>query len=170
MTIQPNQEQHMLISRRFFMLKSGILSISLGRYYITSISRIFLNTNVNYTWSNHWFHHNTRSLLPIALKCKIAYCNHWLVIEIGRWTIIPISRDTRLCHFCSCNAIKNEAHFMSECLLYNPFKDKFSSLFENVVLGSHKSFFQSNQQVNISYLMEATTLCHTRKLIGLKPS
>ena len=114
-----------------------------------------------------------QSLTPPQHKIIMAYCtsNHWLIIEIGQWTIIPTSRDTRLCHFCSCNAVENETHFMSECLLYNPIRDKFSSLFENVVLGSFKSFFQSNQQVNISfYIREATTLRHTRKLIGLKPS
>ena len=52
-----------------------------------------------------------------------------------------------------------------------PIRDKFPSLFENVVVGSLKSFFQSNQQVNNSlYLMEATTPCHSRELTGLKRS
>ena len=55
--------------------------------------------------------------------------------------------------------------------LYNPFRDKFPSLFENVLLGSLKSFVQINQQVNVSlYVTEATALCHYRELIGLKPS
>ena len=45
----------------------------------------------------------------------------------------PISRVTTLCHFCSYNANENEAHFILECPLYKPIRDKFPSLFENVV-------------------------------------
>ena len=61
MTTQPHQKHLMMISWR---LRSGPLSISQGRNKITSISRIFSNVNVNYTWSNHWHHHNATSLLP----------------------------------------------------------------------------------------------------------
>ena len=41
-------------------------------------------------------------------KIIIAYhtLNHRLAIEIERWTIIPISRDTRLWHFRSYNALE----------------------------------------------------------------
>ena len=43
-----------------------------------------------------------------------------------------------------------------ECAQYSPTKDKFQSLFENVILGSLKSFFQLDHQVNISlYLKKA---------------
>lgn len=60
---------------------------------------------------------------------------------------------------------------MLECPLCNPIRDKFPSLFENVVARSLKSFLQIEQQVNISfYLTEANTLCHSRKSLGLKPS
>ena len=71
-----------------------------------------LNTNVNCTWSNHWLHHNARSLLPTTPR-TIDFA-----IEIGLWTTICISRDTRLYHFCSYNVAENEAHFMLECPLY----------------------------------------------------
>ena len=72
--------------------------------------------------------------------------------------IIPISRENRLCHYCSHNAVKNEAHFILESPLYDPIRDKFLSLFENVVLDNLKSFFQLDDQVDISlYLMKATT-------------
>ena len=55
--------------------------------------------------------------------------------------------------------------------LHNLVRDKFSSLFEDVILGSLKTFFQLDQQVDISlYLMEATTLRHSRELASLKPS
>ena len=46
---------------------------------------------------------------------------------------IPISRDTKLCHFYSYDAVENEAHFVLECPLYNPIRDKFPSLFEDKV-------------------------------------
>ena len=52
---------------------------------------------------------------------------------------------------------------MLEYPLYNPIRDKFPSLFENVVPGNLKSFFKLDQQVDISlYLTEATTLCHSK--------
>ena len=48
---------------------------------------------------------------------------------------------------------------MLECPLYNSIRDKFQSLFENVVLGSLKSFFQLDHQHDISlYVIEATAL------------
>ena len=59
---------------------------------------------------------------------------------------------------------------MLECPLYNPIRDKFPSIFKNVVLGSLKSFFHDHQ-VDISlYLTEATALRHSRELASLKPS
>jgi hypothetical protein len=43
--------------------------------------------------------------------------------------------------------------------------------FENVVLGGPNSFFQLDCQVDISvYMLKATKLYHSRKLVGLKPS
>ena len=55
--------------------------------------------------------------------------------------------------------------------MYNPVRDKFPSLFENVVPGSLKSFFQLDQQVNISlYLTEATAIHHFRGLTSLNLS
>ena len=65
---------------------------------------------------------------------------------------------------------------MLECPLYNPTKDSFKIhiyiyIFKNVVVGSIKSFFQLDHQVDISgYLTEATALRHSRILAGLKPS
>lgn len=77
----------------------------------------------------------------------------------------------QLCHFCSYAVIEDDVYFMLECPLCNPIRDKFPSLFENVVARSLKSFLQIEQQVNISfYLTEANTLCHSRKSLGLKPS
>ena len=60
MTTQPHLKSHIMISRRHFLPKSGTLSMSQGRNYITSTSMIFSNTNMNYNWSNHWHHHNAR--------------------------------------------------------------------------------------------------------------
>ena len=46
---------------------------------------------------------------------------------------------------------------------YNPIRDKFPSMFESIVLGSLKSFFQLDHQSDISlYLTEAATLRHSR--------
>ena len=46
---------------------------------------------------------------------------------------------------------------MLECPIYNFVRDKFQSLFENLILGSLQSFFQLDHQVDIGlYLMKAT--------------
>lgn len=63
-------------------------------------------------------------------------------IDIGPWLTIPIRRDNKVCHCCSYKVIENEAPFVLECPLYNSISDRFPSLFQNVVLGSLKFFFQ----------------------------
>ena len=60
---------------------------------------------------------------------------------------------------------------MLEYPLYKSIRDKFPSLFENVLLGSIESFFQLDHLVDITlYLTEPTALCHSRELLGFKPS
>jgi hypothetical protein len=108
-------------------------------------------------------------LTPPQCKIITTYCtsNYRLTIESRQWTTIPISGDTSLCHLCFYDAIINEAHFMLECPLDNSIRDKFPSLFENIVLESLKSYLQLDHQVDISlYLTEATILHHSRELIS----
>lgn len=59
-----------------------------------------------------------------------------LTLKLDNETTIPISRDTRICHFAPIMQSKKEANFMLECFVYNPLEDKFPSLFENIVLGN----------------------------------
>ena len=80
---------------------------------------------------------------------------------------IPISRDDRLCYFSFYNAGENEAHFVLGCPLYPPIRDKLSLLFENVILGSIS--FNWTIKLTLTSISEATTLCHSKKLAGLKP-
>ena len=55
-----------------------------------------------------------------------------------------------------------------EWSLYNFIKDKWQSLFENVVLGNLKSFFQLDHQVDVSlYLTDAIALHHPKELASL---
>ena len=64
-----------------------------------------------------------------------------------------------------------KAPFMLECPLYKVIRDKFLSIFKNVVLGSLKSFAESAHQVDISlYLMEDTILHHSKEWTCLKLS
>jgi hypothetical protein len=104
------------------------------------------------TWSNHWHNHHAWLLLPIA----------------PRTIDLPLKLDNdrlSLFHFCSYNAIESELHIMLECPLYNFISNKFPSILENVILGSLKSFFQLDLQVNISlYLTVANSLRHSRQL------
>ena len=153
----------MLIWRRLFLLKSGIHSIFCGKKLDYLHLKDFLKYECELYLSNYWVH-NARSLLPIAPRTID------LSFKLDDGRVISISRDSRLCHFYSYNAIENEAHFVLEWPLSNPIGDKFSSQFENVVPKDLK-FFQVDQQVNISlYLTEATTLHHSKELTSLKPS
>lgn len=55
--------------------------------------------------------------------------------------------------------------------VHHPIKDKFSSPFENVVLGSLESFFRLDQQVDIVfYHRETTALRHSKNLPSFKTS
>ena len=49
-------------------------------------------------------------LTPPQCKIIAAYytSNHTLAIKTRQWSTTPISRDNRLCHFCSYNVVKNE--------------------------------------------------------------
>ena len=49
-------------------------------------------------------------------------------------------------------------HFVLECPMYYPIRDKFLSIFENGVLGSLKSYFQSDHEVDISLYLTAATM------------
>ena len=155
---QPNHIKKTYVDVKEAFLAKEWNSFHLSRRnYISSTLRIYLNINVNYTWRNHSFHHNARSLLPTAPQ-TIDF-----IIEIGWWTSIPVPRDTRLCTFSSIMQL--------ECPLYSPIRKKFPTLFEYVVSRTLKFVFQSNQQLNISlYLTKATTLHHSRESIGLKTS
>ena len=89
------------------------------------------------------------------------------------WTMvdIPISGDNRLFHFCSYNTVKNEARFVLEYPLYNYIREKFWLLFENVVLGSFKSFFLIGPSSwHLPCLTEATKLWLSRELAGFEPT
>ena len=57
---------------------------------------------------------------------------------------------------------------MLEFPYIHPIKDKCPSLFKNVILGSLKSFFNLDHQVDINlYLTEATSLRHSKELVGV---
>lgn len=98
--------------------------------------------------------------------------SHWLDIELGMWSTIPIPIFNKLCYFLSLNVLENKVHFVLKCPLHNLIKDRFLTLFLNVVLGGlRSSFFQLHHRVYISlYLMEATNaLCYTRERAFLSP-
>lgn len=64
-----------------------------------------------------------------------------------------------------------ETCFVLKSTLYNPSRDERPSLLQILVLGGHKSSFQLDHQVHISfYLIEANTLRDCRKLTSLSPS
>ena len=159
MTTQHHHKSHLMIWMRLCLLKSWILSITLGKKLDhLHLKRVFSNTKVYCTWTNHWQRPNTRSLLLTAPRTTD------LPLELDGGPQPLFFRGNILCHFCCSNVFENEAHFELECLQYNSIRDEFQSLFENVVLWSLKSFFQLDHDVNISlYLTEATPLRHCRE-------
>ena len=164
MTKQPHQKSHTMISMRLLLLKSEYFP-SLREEPRLPHLKDFLKYKCKLCLK--------QPMTPSQRKIIVAYhtSNHRLAIQIIRWRTIPISRDNRLCHFCSNSAVEKEPSFVLECALYNPIRDKFPSLFENVVLGSLWSFFQLDHEVGISlYLMEATALRHSSELPSLKAS
>ena len=118
-----------------------------------------------------WVIYLKQPLTPPERKTIVAYrtLKHRLAIESGWWTTIPISRGTRFCHFCSHNVVQNEAPFVLNIALYNPIIYIYVlSLFENVVLGSLKSFFQLDHDIDIClYIPEVAALHHSKKLEDL---
>ena len=97
--------------------------------------------------------------------------NHGLAIEIGQCLVIPISRDNKLCHFCSYDVVENDSLCARVSLYITSLDISFNHcLFEKALVGSFESFFQLHHQVNISlHLTEATALGHSRELVCLTP-
>ena len=62
---QRRQKSHLLISKRLFLLENSFHLLGKKLFYL-HLKDSLLNMNMNCTWSNHWQHPNTRSLLLIA--------------------------------------------------------------------------------------------------------
>ena len=108
----------------------------------------FYGKKLDYLHLKNFLHSECELYLkqPLTLpqrKIIAAYhsLNHRLAIEIGRWTVILISRGTRLCHFYCYNTVKmKHISCWRVCPLYNhPIRDTFPSTFENVVPRNLKS-------------------------------
>ena len=84
-----------------------------------------------------------------------------------RRSTIPIPKVTRLCHFY--NVVENEAHFVLKCPLYTSVRDRFPTLFQDVVLGNLKSFFQKDKLI-LAYISQTIALHFSRELSSLSPS
>jgi hypothetical protein len=133
--------------------------------YIPSTSRIFSNTNVNCTWSNHWHHHNARSFVAYHISNRLT-----IELDIG-----PPSLSLETTNYATFAGLlmylKLRHTFCWSVPYITPSKVYFQPLFTNVVFMSPKPFFQLNHQVNISlHLIKATALCRSKGSAGLTPS
>ena len=101
----------------------------------------------------------------------VAHCtsNVRLAIEIDRWLTIPTPRDNKLCHFFffSYNVVKKEANLMLECFLYlyNSGRDRFPSLFHNVVRP-----FQFASNWTSKLILEAIAFRYSMQIAFFPPS
>ena len=64
-----------------------------------------------------------KTLLKLRISC------HKLRIETGRYDNIP--RNKRLFHFCNCNNIEDETHFLLDCSAYSQVRDIIFSKIES---------------------------------------
>lgn len=128
-TTQHQHTSSSMISRRFFWLDNETLSISWGRNWNCLCVKVFCAKRMwSMLWSNHQHQHNAR-LLPLTASRVID-----LPLKLDSVRLFLISMDNGLCDFCSHNVVGTYAHFCVEVPpLYNSTKDKFQSLFENVV-------------------------------------
>ena len=98
-------------------------------------------------------------ILPTSINQSWQWC----------WTTILIYYiGTRLCHFCSYNAVEYEANFMLERPLYKFMEDKFPSVLHNVVLRNLK--FLSIGLPKFIFASTSRRLLHYATLASLKPS
>ena len=139
--------------------------ISVGRSYcIPKVEITWVqDPGFSFAWSNHWLHHNARSLLPTSPQT----IDLSLKLDVGRLSLSLeiLDYDTFAPRLCSW---KWNTFCVGDNKTYKHIWDKFPLLFENVVFGSLKYFFWLNHQDDIClYLTKDTSLCH---LVGLKPS
>ena len=157
-----------MILRRLFSLKSGALFSSLNKETWLPPPKDFLK----YECELYLKQPSTPPQCKIIAAYRTLY--HRLAIETGQSSTIPNFGDDRLCHFCSYDVGEIEALVGVEWGWSVPYitpLEKFQTLFQKIILGSLKSFFQLDHQVEISlYLTEATALRHSWKLGGLTPS
>ena len=108
----------------------------------------FPHTNVNCTWSNHWHHHNARSLLlttPCIIDLPLEMDGGQLSLSLERFDYATFSVMLQV----------NMRHTLWWRFLFvYSIREKFQSIYEIIVLGSLTSFSQlGNLQVNISLIM-----------------
>lgn len=71
-----------------------------------------------------------------VLQNPDAYLKNMVIV------VVESHVQLRLCYFCSYNVVENEAHFILEYPLYNSSIDRLPSLFQILVVGSLRSYFQ----------------------------
>ena len=98
MTIQDHQKSHLSISRKLFLLRVEL--------FPSLREETRLPPPEGFSQIQMWI---VLKATPLQIKIIVVYCtsNHRINTKIGRWSTIAISRDNRLCHFCSFDAIEN---------------------------------------------------------------
>ena len=91
-------------------------------------------------------------LTPPQCKIIVAYhiSNHRCAIEIGRWMTIPISRDTRPCHFASIIKVK-VMHILCWNVTYiNPLEISFHHYLKTQFQGASSFSFNTTIKLTLS--------------------
>ena len=91
------------------------------------------------------------------------WCNLWceyLKLPM-KYATINVFKDIELCHFYSCNTVDTKFHVGCP-LYYNPIRNKISSLFEKVVIGSlTHSLNQTSSNLDIILYLVSQELPHS---------
>ena len=111
-------------------IKEAFLAKEWNSFHLLGKKLDYLNLKdfIKYEWGLYL----KQPLTPPQLKIIANYrtLTHRLAIETRQWSSIPTSKDTRLCHLCSYNAVEKETHFVLKCPLSKPIEDMFPSLFK----------------------------------------
>ena len=137
-------QEHVGASSKIFIFL-GVFLVGLSR------RRYEIITNLNYNLKRRQSTSTRKTSIITTLNRRLAVETIFLFLKIINYVIFALTILLKMRHT-----------FVLECPLCNLTRDNFLLLFEKVVLGSLKCFFQLNQQLEISlYLKEAIALCHS---------
>lgn len=70
-------------------------------------------------YSTRNYLHQLRVFNERQILVKFRISNHKLMIELGRYQVDHVTRESRLCPLCESKQVENETHFLFQCQKYS---------------------------------------------------